>query len=115
VFHRAVPVDLVAEGRSHGVVLGGWPVVICRADGALHALIDRCSHADSPLAGGRVRGGSLICPLHGARFEVASGRCVGRPAMIGVRRFETRIHDGWLEVDLPDRTPTEADLLGVAS
>jgi hypothetical protein len=35
--------------------------------------------------------------------------------MIGVRRFETRIHDGWLEVDLPDRTPNEADLLGVAS
>ncbi len=110
-FRRAVELEAVAEGRSLSVDLAGWPVVVCRSGGRFYALADRCSHAEFPLAGGRVRGGSITCPLHGARFELATGRCLGAPAVRGVRSFPTREVEGWLEVAVPERPPGERDLL----
>lgn len=59
-------------------------VVVCRVDGELHALVDRCSHADSRLSDGRLRGGWITCALHGARFDVRTGAHGGPPAVTGV-------------------------------
>ena len=67
------------EGGTRALELNGWPILLCRSDGGLRAVIDRCSHQASPLHSGRVRRGLVMCPLHGARFELASGRCLGGP------------------------------------
>lgn len=104
-FHRAARSDAVAEGAAIGVVVNGWPVMLAHADGRYLATIDRCTHAASELSTGRIRRGSVMCPLHGARFELATGRCIGgtyKPLML----FETREDaDGWIEVCVPDEAP----------
>lgn len=64
--------------------IGERGIVVCRAGGALYALDDSCSHADTPLSEGRLRGHSLICPLHGAGFDVRDGSHSGPPAWEGV-------------------------------
>jgi 3-phenylpropionate/trans-cinnamate dioxygenase ferredoxin component len=78
-------------------------VVVCRVNGALFALEDNCSHADTPLSDGLLRGHQLICPLHGASFDVRDGQHSGPPAYTGVRCYKviespngisvTRAHD----------------------
>jgi nitrite reductase/ring-hydroxylating ferredoxin subunit len=93
-----------AEGTSVAMLANGWPVLVCRADGALHALANRCTHAASPLTEGRVRRGAIMCPLHGARFELASGRCLGGP-YAALRRFPVREVDGMLVVTVPATAP----------
>ena len=103
-FHRAARADDVAEGAAIGLVVEGWPVLLARTEGKLLATIDRCTHAASELSTGRVRRGSIMCPLHGARFALASGRCIGgayKPLMT----FETRLADEWVEVAVPDEKP----------
>lgn len=103
-FHRAVKADEIAEGTAVGLIVHEWPVLLARSDGKLHATIDRCTHAASELSTGRIRRGAVMCPLHGARFELMSGRCLGgayKPLMT----FETRLDGEWIEVAVPDDRP----------
>ena len=69
-------------------------IVVCRVGGALYALDDNCSHADTPLSGGRLRGYGLTCPLHGASFDVRDGAHSGPPAWEGVACHRVEESDG---------------------
>ncbi len=103
-YHRAARADEIAEGTAKGLIVNGWPVMLARTEGHLRATIDRCTHAASELSTGRIRRGSVMCPLHGARFELASGRCIGgayKPLMT----FEIRMEGDWVEIEVPDEQP----------
>ena len=67
----------------------GMPLVLFRdADGAAHALLDRCPHRNVPLSAGTVtRAGHLQCAYHGWQFD-GQGRCRHIPGLID----ETRRH-----------------------
>ena len=64
--------------------IGDYGIVVCRVYGELYAVVDNCSHADTPLSEGRLRGAVLVCPLHGAGFDVRDGTHTGPPAYEGV-------------------------------
>ena len=51
----------------------------------------------SPLSTGHLRKGSILCPLHGARFDVKTGEHLGPPATRGIETFEVRVADGVVE------------------
>jgi len=74
--------------------IGPDGIVVCRADGALYALTDNCSHADTPLSEGRLRGYGLTCPLHGASFDIRDGSHSGPPAWEGVACHRVTESDG---------------------
>jgi nitrite reductase/ring-hydroxylating ferredoxin subunit len=67
--------------------LGTHGVVVCRVAGRLHALQDNCSHRDAQLSQGRLRGSVLVCPLHGAQFNVQDGQHKGPPASVPIACF----------------------------
>lgn len=80
-------------------------MLVARTEAGPQAAINRCSHAAAAfLPGGRVRRGVLMCPAHGARFNLSDGSCIGglyRP----LRTFACREQDGWIEVDVPESPP----------
>ncbi|MCT2401723.1 Rieske 2Fe-2S domain-containing protein [Novosphingobium sp. HK4-1] len=84
--------------------LGGWSVLVVKGDDGFHAVNDRCTHQAALLSPGRVRRGAIMCPLHGARFEVGTGRCIGG-AYADLRRFDVRVVDGVIEVAIPVVAP----------
>ena len=94
----------LAEGGKTSMTLNGWPVFLCRNEGRLFATVNRCSHAASTLVEGRIRRGAIMCPLHGARFELASGRCIG-DAYRPLKTFAIRVTDGEIQVAIPDEPP----------
>jgi len=83
--------------------IGADGIVVCRAGNQLYALTDNCSHADTPLSEGRLRGFGLTCPLHGASFDVRDGTHSGPPAWEGVATHEVTEVDGVARVRLRDR------------
>lgn len=93
------------EGAVEAVEADGWPVLLARAEGVVHAVINRCSHAAAAFSpGGRIRRDVLMCPAHGARFNIADGTCIGglyRP----LRTFPCHEADGWIEVTVPETAP----------
>ncbi len=95
--------EFPAEGKIASQ-LGGWYVLVARTEDGFHAVNDRCTHQAALVSGGRVRRGAIMCPLHGARFDVATGRCLGG-AYPDLRRFPLRVENGMIEVALPNHAP----------
>lgn len=90
-FCPAGPADL-ALGAAERRHVAGRDVIVARAqDGSYHAVAAVCSHAALPLEGGRVRGASIVCPHHGARFCLKTGRVLGPPAHEGITAYPTRV------------------------
>ena len=102
-FSALLDADL-AEGAKIEVMLNGWPILICRNGGSIFAVINRCSHAAAPLVDGRVRLGAITCPLHGVRFDLASGRCLGH-AYPPLKTFRASVDHGEIRVAAPDALP----------
>lgn len=100
-FHPALPSADVPEGASVPAEVEGQMLVLCRSEGVVYALENRCTHAGSKLSGGRVRDGWIACPVHGARFDLASGVCRSKAQNYApVPAFETREVNGMIEVRL---------------
>lgn len=91
------------EGKV-STLIGGWHVLVARTDSGFHAVNDRCTHQAALLSPGRIRRGAVMCPLHGARFEMATGRCIGA-AYRDLRTFPVRVENGTIEVCVPDAAP----------
>jgi naphthalene 1,2-dioxygenase ferredoxin component len=91
--------DDVPEGEVKGVKLGGQFIALYRLDGQIYATSDVCTHEFALLSGGWVDDGEIECPLHGTRFSIKDGRCLG-PFGHDLPCFQTRVRHGRIEVAL---------------
>ena len=84
---------------SPGVFVG-----VYNCGGALYAIEDRCSHDDGPLCEGDWEPDEciVVCPRHGARFDLESGRPLSLPAYEPVDVFPVEVQDGVVRVELPE-------------
>ena len=90
-------------GEVKIVRAGDLVVGVFNAGGELYALEDRCSHDDGPLAEGEFDPdeGVVVCPRHGSRFEICTGRPLSLPAYLPVETYRVWVEDGQVKVDLP--------------
>jgi len=65
------------DGEQRIVEISGVEVLLCRSGGQTFAVGTHCPHQGASLLGGRVRGRTISCPLHGARFDLTNGRSLG--------------------------------------
>lgn len=96
--------DVPAKGfivRKHGDL----QVLLARINEGIFAVENLCSHAFARFDAGRLRGARLVCPLHGACFDIRSGAALGRPATGPIRTFRVRVDAGRILVALADATP----------
>jgi nitrite reductase/ring-hydroxylating ferredoxin subunit len=91
----------IEEKNFSTFVVHGTSVAICRFRGEYFAIENRCSHAQSTFDDGRMRGYRIICPLHGATFDIRDGSATSLPAIQPIRSFPLRIVDGMIEVAIP--------------
>lgn len=103
-FQPVVPLDELDEGRPRRVEVWDEParrsvgIAIVRHRGAVYALGARCSHFGGPLDEGWVQDGGLVCPWHGSRFCLRTGRVLGGPSTAPQPRYRARIRAGVVEV-----------------
>jgi 3-phenylpropionate/trans-cinnamate dioxygenase ferredoxin component len=96
------PVDELPPGSVKIVQAGSVAVGVFNLDGEYCAIEDRCSHDDGPLAEGEFDPEErvVICPRHGSKFDICSGRPLGLPAYQPVDTFPVVVEDGWVKVDV---------------
>lgn len=99
-FHPALPLADMPDETAQTVRVAGTAILLVRSEGTVHAVAPICSHADEPLACGRVKRGWIACPAHGARFDLATGEPLGPPADAAIATWPTRIVDGMIEVEV---------------
>lgn len=93
------PLEAGVEGS-----LTGREIVLCHTKQGIFALDNICTHAHARMNEGRLRGLRLICPLHGASFDVRDGRVLGAPATVPLAHHAVRIVEGFVEVALDHST-----------
>jgi 3-phenylpropionate/trans-cinnamate dioxygenase ferredoxin component len=102
-WHEVCPVDELPPGTMKIVRVGLLDVGVYNCDGEYRAIEDRCSHDDGPLCEGDWETDEcvVVCPRHGSRFDLASGRPLSLPAYEPVDVFPVEAHDGVVRVELP--------------
>ena len=77
-------------------------IVLIHAAGHYYALDDLCTHDGGPLSGGKIdtAGAALVCPRHGARFELSSGAALTMPATKATVAHEVKVEHGKILVRL---------------
>jgi 3-phenylpropionate/trans-cinnamate dioxygenase ferredoxin subunit len=99
-FKSAIGCDAVPNGAAVALDLEGQSILVCNSQGRFFAIENKCSHADEPLACGRIRNGWIACPAHGARFDLATGTAMNPPAKDPIRTFPLRVVESMIEVAL---------------
>ncbi|MEE8365705.1 MAG: non-heme iron oxygenase ferredoxin subunit [Gammaproteobacteria bacterium] len=99
-FIAITPATTIKKGRVKPFSVGGHNLLIANVEGRYYAMEDRCSHEDSPLSLGCLKGELIDCTLHGSRFNVKTGIPVEEPAVEPVKTFRVRIKDDMIEIEL---------------
>ena len=90
--------DEIAPETAKEVEVGGRSILICHSDGQFFAVENLCSHAEEPLACGRLKRGWISCPAHGARFDLETGEPLNPPATEPLKVFVLRIIGDVVEI-----------------
>ena len=70
------------------------------ADGSLRATDGICTHGNTHLADGLVKGKLIECPKHNGRFDVTDGSAQRPPVCVALKTYKVREHDGKIFLDL---------------
>ena len=88
-------------GERLFVTIEDKSIVVFNIAGNLYAIADLCSHDNGPLGDGDVEGDEVICPRHGARFDIRTGKPIGLPAVVDIPAYPVRVREGMIEIGLP--------------
>lgn len=92
--------DALPPNRVQALEIDGLNVLLCNSGGTHYAVENNCTHQDTPLDRGRLRGGFICCPLHGVRFDLKTGEPKGSLTRIPLRTFNVTEQDGRVHIDV---------------
>ncbi len=87
-------------GERFFLEIGSQEVVLFNTGGKYYAVGDICSHDNGPLGDGELDGCQVICPRHGARFDIRSGKAVKLPAVKPIPCYPVRSDGKIIEIGL---------------
>lgn len=91
----------IPPGERLNISVDDDPILIINIGGKLYALGDICSHDGNMLDDAAVEGNEIVCPRHGARFDVRNGKVTALPAVVDIPAYPVRIVGGQIEVGIP--------------
>ena len=100
-FVEIAPVSDLPNGERLFVDLSDKPIVIFNIAGQLFAIGDVCSHDDGPLGDGLLEDHNIVCPRHGAEFDVRTGKAMAMPAVIDIPAYPVKLVGGNIFVGIP--------------
>jgi len=97
-YTRVLKLSELPPNSKKRVEVGGKCLLVCNNNGKLYAISNVCSHNEKPLERGRMGNGWIACPVHGARFDLATGAALNLPAKLPVATYELRVVEDNIEV-----------------
>lgn len=90
--------DELAPGDYRVVDIDDALIAVFNIDGEYYAIEDVCTHDYETLTGGCIEGEEIVCPRHGARFNIKTGEALTPPAYEPVATLPVRIEAGVVQV-----------------
>jgi len=96
-------VNSLPDGERLFLEIDSLPIVVFNISGEIFAIADTCTHDDGPLGDGEVVDHQVVCPRHGARFDLRTGKALTLPAFENIQTYPVRISDGMIEIGFPGK------------
>lgn len=94
--------DELTDGATKNVQIGGQPLILALNDGRIYALDNLCTHDGGDLSEGKIIGGQIQCPRHGALFDLKTGDATQMPAVVGINTYDVKTENGDVLVALKE-------------
>ncbi len=88
------PASDLSSGERLFVEVADKPIVIFNIAGQFFAIGDVCTHDEGPLGDGDLEGYNIVCPRHGAEFDIRSGKVMQMPAVVDIPAYPVQVRDG---------------------
>jgi nitrite reductase/ring-hydroxylating ferredoxin subunit len=99
-FQKVSSVGELSPGKAKQVTVGGKKIAVFCVDGTCYAIDDTCTHRGGPLSEGDCEGTEVVCPWHGARFDLTTGNALSPPAVRGVACYKVQVVGDEIQVDV---------------
>lgn len=99
-FVTIAKVSDIPEGEARVAKLDDLRLAVCKVEGKIFVIDDTCTHDDGPLGAGTLEGHAIVCPRHGAKFDVRTGAVLSMPAAFPVKAYKSQVVGDDIQVDL---------------
>jgi 3-phenylpropionate/trans-cinnamate dioxygenase ferredoxin subunit len=93
-FERVASASELSPGGRLSILVDDIPALLVRVGDEYFVIEDVCSHDGQPLTNGPIENCSIICPRHGAKFDLRTGNPLCMPAVEPIDTFEVVVRDG---------------------
>lgn len=100
-FVQITSVQEMPDGERLIFEIDDLPIVLYALNGKYFATGDECSHDGGPIGDGEVEGNEIICPRHGARFDLRTGKVTRLPAVTDIPGYPVRVVNDMIEIGIP--------------
>src|SRR5487761_417845 len=73
----------IPDGGMKHVEVEGKEILVGNWEGKHYAISDRCGHMNGRLSSGTLRENAVACGMHGARYDITTGKNISGPQMSG--------------------------------
>jgi 3-phenylpropionate/trans-cinnamate dioxygenase ferredoxin subunit len=94
--------DELPQGKTLCVDVDGREILLCHTAEGVFAVDNLCSHAKARLSEGKLKGQKILCPLHGAAFDVRNGSALTRPAITPIASHSIKLEDDVILIAVAD-------------
>jgi 3-phenylpropionate/trans-cinnamate dioxygenase ferredoxin subunit len=98
--HRVAKVSEIEPETTRRVVVGSCEILLCNVAGTIYGIEDVCTHDGGPLDQGTLEGECVVCPRHGATFDVKTGDALTLPAVMPLMTYPVTVEGDDVFVDV---------------
>lgn len=99
---KVAAVGEIPVGGSKLVEIDYVRVALFNLEGTIYAIEDVCTHDGGPLVEGEVlEGCQVMCPRHGARFDIRTGEALSFPAFEATNTYNVKVEGDDVLIESP--------------
>lgn len=90
----------IKPGEGKLIEAEGHEIALFNCEGSYYAIDNQCTHVGGPLCEGDLEGDKVICPWHGAEFDVKTGNVLGPPAEESVKSYRVQVDGDSIKIEI---------------
>ncbi len=98
--HEVAKTDEIEPGEAKLIKIDGQEIALFNLNGEFYAISNECSHVGGPLCEGDIEGNKVVCPWHGAEFDIKSGEGLCDPAEGPVESYPVTVEGDVIKIEL---------------
>ena len=98
--HEVAKTDDLEPGSAMLLEIDGKEIALFNLNGEFYAIANECSHVGGPLCEGDIEDNKVVCPWHGAEFDITSGEALCDPAEGPVESFKVIVEGDSIKIEL---------------